>query len=104
MKYYITVENNYYEGDRVHPSDMEVTQRPSYLYKYNRETSQWEIDLVQENEDLKRQIDNSDKDVIRIIDDLFTVLKTKNIIVDEDFDASVITKLTNRKNIRDTLL
>jgi hypothetical protein len=104
MKYYITSTGDYYEGDQVFNTDIEVTQRPSYLYKYNRETSQWGIDPVQENEDLKRQIADLDNDVIRIIDDLFTVLKNKNIIVDEDFNTSVITKLTNRRNVRDRIL
>lgn len=103
MKYYITVENNYYEGDRVHPSDMEVTQRPSYLYKYNMETSEWEIDPLKEIEDLKMQLAATDAGFTRFAEDVYEALKAKNYLDDTDLPEESRTKYNNRKSLRENI-
>lgn len=45
MGYWIDTSDNYWEGDRLHPTDIEVTQRPYPTCDWNAGTSSWDYNL-----------------------------------------------------------
>jgi hypothetical protein len=55
-------ENGYYEGDKVSPDDLEVTQRPSQHHIFNGED--WEVDNTKLIDDLKSQLEAMEQKAI----------------------------------------
>lgn len=50
MKAYIKQDGEYYEGDRESIHDLEVPQRPSYLFKWNGNVWIENVDKIKEEE------------------------------------------------------
>tara|TARA_R110000868_G_scaffold331698_2_gene592696 strand:- start:60 stop:407 length:348 start_codon:yes stop_codon:yes gene_type:complete len=73
MGYYITPSNSYYEGDKGHALDVEVPQRPSYLYDWNG--AAWVINAAlqaakdrRDADETERQAAKQDSAILALVD------------------------------------
>lgn len=76
MKFFITVDGKYYEGDQQSKLDIEVLQRPDFTYDWDGK--QWMKNPAKEPEvvPVKNELD-AEIDAIRTLDDVKTFLKAR---------------------------
>lgn len=76
MKFFLTLQNTYYEGDREHLSDIEVLQRPDFTYDWDG--IQWNKNPAKEPKPIPKKQDlDTEIDAIRTIDDIKAFLKIR---------------------------
>lgn len=59
--------------------------------------------ILQEAEEAKQQLIETDKDVVRVIEDIIDVLVAKKVVDYKDLPQSVQEKLAERKTLREKL-
>lgn len=59
--------------------------------------------MSQETLNALEELEATDKHMARVTEDLIEILKAKALISDTDFNANTLTKINNRKSLRDKL-
>jgi hypothetical protein len=76
MGYFLQKDNSYYEGDRAHPLDQEVPQRPDFTY--NWDGVKWIQNSLKITKPAKTKQEREDEiDALTTIADIKIYLKTE---------------------------
>lgn len=61
------------------------------------------MELVKSKREKMKELQKTDAGIIRVIEDIWTVLKAKNIVTDADLPTTSAAKIQTRKNLRDSI-
>ena len=95
---YVDINGYYYEGDR-QGNDTIVPRRPSYLYKWDFDKSEWVEDREKIIETTKEQLLCTDKYMARVVEDIYDWAVAQGFTP----DAIVSERILTRKDLRNKI-